>query len=95
MKNTLTCVYCGESYPEETPSHGTQILTDHIKICDKHPLRASEAKVVRLRTALAALVGGSTRTELEAMEMALRLLPAPENDKAVMINAIHVLIETE
>lgn len=35
---TLTCVYCGTEYPEGTPPHGSQILTNHIEICPKHPL---------------------------------------------------------
>jgi len=88
MPKTLTCVYCGMAYPEGTPPHGAQILTDHIKVCEKHPMR-------KLRDALAGLVGASTKEELEAMELALRSLPAPEVDKVAMINAIHVLIETE
>lgn len=52
MPNTLTCVYCGMAYPEGTPPHGSQILTDHIRVCEKHPLRAAEAKIERLRAAL-------------------------------------------
>jgi len=40
--NTLTCVYCGHEYPEGTPPHGAQILTDHIRVCEKHPLRLCE-----------------------------------------------------
>lgn len=46
--NTLTCVYCGMAYPEGTPPHGSKILTDHIKICEKHPLRESENRIVEL-----------------------------------------------
>jgi hypothetical protein len=38
MNNILTCVYCGMAYPEGTPPHGSKILTDHIKICEKHPM---------------------------------------------------------
>ena len=37
--NTLTCVYCGMAYPEGTPPHGARILTEHIKVCEKHPMR--------------------------------------------------------
>lgn len=54
--------------------------------------RALEAE--KVRAALAALVGVNTRTELEQMEMELRSLPAPAQDKANAINAIHVLLAT-
>ncbi|MFH1759809.1 MAG: hypothetical protein ABIA63_01785 [bacterium] len=87
MSNTLTCVYCGMAYPEGTPPHGTKILTDHIKVCEKHPMR-------KLREALVNLVGASTKEELKAMELVLRATPGIEQDKIVMINAIHVLLET-
>ena len=51
--NSLTCVYCGMAYPEGTPPYGSQVLTDHIKVCEKHPLRAAEATIAKLRAALA------------------------------------------
>ena len=44
-KNSLTCVYCGEAYPPGSPTHGASVLTEHIKTCTKHPLRAAEARV--------------------------------------------------
>jgi hypothetical protein len=94
MGNVLTCVYCGMAYPEGTPPHGAQVLTDHIKVCEKHPLREAEAKIARLRRALVGLIGAETRDELEQMEAVMRLVPAPDADKAVSINAIHVLLET-
>ena len=71
------------------------MLTDHIKVCEKHPMREAEAKIAKLRSALAALIGASTKEELEAMEVALRLMPAPAKDKAAMIDAINVLIDIE
>lgn len=94
MSNTLTCVYCGMAYPEGTPPHGAQVLTDHIKVCEKHPMREAEAKIAKLRRALIGLVGAETRDELEQMEVMMRLVPAPDADKAVSINAIHALLET-
>jgi len=48
----------------------------------------------RLRGALAALVGSGDVAELRAMELAVRQLPASDEDRAVTINAIHVLIAT-
>jgi hypothetical protein len=87
MSNTLTCVYCGHAYPEGTPPHGSQILTDHIKVCEKHPMR-------KLRCALVCLVGVDGKEDLEKLEAMMRLMPAPDADKAVTINAIHALLET-
>lgn len=87
MSNTLTCVYCGMAYPEGTPPHSSKVLTDHIKVCEKHPM-------AKLRKALADMVGASTKEELEQMELALRAMPGIEQDKVVAINAIHALLET-
>lgn len=90
----LTCVYCGHEYPQDTPAHGSQILTDHIKLCEKHPMRKAESDITMLRSALVGLIGADGKEELQAMEAAIRLLPAPEADKAVSINAIHALLST-
>lgn len=46
----------------------------------------------RLRAALVGLVGVDTREELEQLEAVLRLMPAPMEDKAAMIDAIHALL---
>jgi hypothetical protein len=83
----LTCVYCGHEYPQDTPAHGNKVLTDHIRVCAKHPMRKAEADIVLLRTALIGLI-------LEQTELLMRSMPAPEEDKAVSINAIHALLAT-
>ena len=93
-QNVLTCVYCGEAYPEGTPPHGSQILTDHIRVCKKHPLREAEKKIKKLREALIGLVGASDKNELEGMEMVIRMVDAPSADKVAMVDAIHAIIET-
>lgn len=49
---TLTCVYCGHAYPPGSPAHGAQVLTDHIKVCPKHPLTKANERVVELYEAL-------------------------------------------
>ena len=41
----LTCVYCGHEYPQATPAWGDKVLTDHIKVCPKHPMRELERKI--------------------------------------------------
>jgi hypothetical protein len=90
----LTCVYCGHEYPQDTPAHGNQVLTEHIKVCDRHPMRKAESDIAMLRSALVGLIGADTEPELRQMEATIRLLPASEADKAVSINAIHALLET-
>ena len=95
MENrVVTCVYCGHEYPNQTPTSGADVLTAHIKVCPKHPLRKAEADIALLRAALIGLIGGETKAELEGMELAMRAIPAPEADKAVSINAIHALLAT-
>lgn len=93
-RNILTCVYCGMAYPEGTPPHGAQILTDHIKICKMHPMRKAEAHVALLRKAIVGLVGAESIEELNQMEFVLRSTSAPASDKAAAIDAIHALLET-
>lgn len=88
----LTCVYCGHEYPQDTPAWGNAVLTEHIRTCEAHPMRAVEADRDRLRKALVGLVGASEPDELRAMEVAMRMLPAPDEDKAATINAIHALL---
>jgi|GEM_PF-1548099 len=90
----LTCVYCGQEYPQDTPAHGSQVLTEHIRNCPSHPLRKAESDITLLRSALVGLIGVSTEQELRQMETIMRSLIAPDQDKAASINAIHALLET-
>ena len=91
----LTCVYCGHEYPQDTPAAGSEVLTEHIKTCARHPMRKAEADIALLRSALAGVIGADSPDELRQMEAAMRVLPAPEEDKAVSINAIHALLATQ
>lgn len=90
----LTCVYCGHEYRQDTPAHGSQVLTDHISTCDKHPMAKTVREHAMLRAALVGLVGADSKDDLQGLEAAMRLMPAPEADKAVTINAIHALLAT-
>ena len=90
----LTCVYCGHEYPQETPAWGNNVLTEHIKVCEKHPMRQAEATIITLRSALVGLVGSDDPKTLDGIEAAMRLLPAPDADKAATINAIDALRKT-
>lgn len=91
----LTCVYCGHQYPQDAPAHGTQVLTEHIRICPKHPLRQAQCDLALVRGALAGLVGEHDPVKLGAMEVAVRALPAPDQDKAAMLQAIHALLNSQ
>lgn len=90
----ITCVYCGHEYPQSTPASGSEVLIAHIKICPAHPMRKAEADIALLRSALVGLVGADSEDELLGMESSMRLLPAPAEDKAVAIDAIHALLAT-
>ena len=90
----LTCVYCGHEYPQDTPAAGSQVLTEHIKVCERHPMRKAEGDIALLRGALVGLIGADGEDDLRQMEATMRLLPAPDADKAVSINAIHALLAT-
>lgn len=94
-KEVVTCVYCGHAYENGTPTSGADILTAHIRVCEKHPLRKSEAQVARLRGALEGFVGASSAEDLRGMESMLRLAPAPAEDKAKAIDAIHALLSLQ
>lgn len=90
--SVVTCVYCGHEYPEGTPTAKHELLTTHIKTCEKHPMRQAEERIERLRKALSGLIGAETKEELEAMEVAMRIMPGIEADKIAGINAIHALL---
>ncbi len=49
---TLTCVYCGHAYPPGAPDHGSEVLTEHIKKCEKHPMREALDALDRLETVI-------------------------------------------
>lgn len=89
----LTCVYCGHQYPQGTPAAGDKVLTDHIRECEKHPMRAVVEQNQRLRKALSGVIGCKSQDELRQMEAGIRLVCAPDQDKTDILNAIHVLLE--
>lgn len=47
-ERVLTCVYCGHAYPPGSPTHGSDTLTEHIKVCEKHPLREALDALARI-----------------------------------------------
>ena len=91
----LTCVYCGHEYPAGTPASGADVqeLTDHIKVCQQHPLRQAEKKISKLRAALIGMVGESEESELLNMKCAISNT-APCEETFALIDAIDALLET-
>ena len=90
----LTCVYCGQAYPQDTPAHGSSVLTEHIKVCPAHPMRKAESDIQMLRAALVGLIGAGEKAELLSMEAAIRIIPGEEADKVAALNAVHALLLT-
>ncbi len=54
QSRVVSCVYCGHQYPDGTPQSQSDLLTAHIKVCDKHPLRVVEAERDDLQRQLSA-----------------------------------------
>lgn len=52
----LRCAFCGEPYPDGTPTHKHESLAAHIRICQSHPVgienRSLRAENEALRSAL-------------------------------------------
>ena len=90
----LTCVYCGHEYPQDTPASGSEVLTEHIKVCEQHPMRKAERDITLLRSALAGLIGADTERELREMEAAVLVIPDPDGNATVALNGIHALLAT-
>lgn len=91
----LTCVYCGMEYPQNTPASGSAVLTDHIRICSKHPLRKAEETIAKLRKAVEGFVGASDPKELEAMKATMMTMVAITHNPDIQkgIDAINALLE--
>ena len=57
-------------------------------------LTNAEQKVVALRRALAGLLGVKREEDLLQIELGLAVIPAPDEDKKAMFEAINVMRET-
>lgn len=61
----ITCVYCGHEYPAGTPPHGNELLTAHIAVCEKHPMKAVIEDRDRLLAACQAVVAAAQQADSE------------------------------
>lgn len=83
-QRVLTCAFCGDVYPPNTPSTNDDALTAHVKTCAKHPMREVEARADRAEKLAAAwdrvyrtrdaYHQHSRTSEWDAFEAALRAL---------------------
>jgi hypothetical protein len=100
----MTCLECGDDYAEELdgPAAGARGAVGDRPTGRATPQSSGTPSAIanvaaqrdKLRAALAALVGVDGREDLEQMEVVMRLMAAPAQDKAVTIDAIHALIAT-
>jgi hypothetical protein len=44
-RQSVTCAFCGQEYPQGTPRHGDGALTEHIATCEQHPMRGLERQL--------------------------------------------------
>ena len=72
--------------------HSDMVFTEAKELIEAvHDLQET---IVLLRGALVGLVGSDDKEELEKMEVFLRVSPAPMEDKASTIDAIHAIVKT-
>jgi hypothetical protein len=89
----VTCVYCGQAYPEGTPTHGAQILKDHIRMCPEHPMRELEEQNRILKKALLVLLNMDKNKTLEnCRNITLKFDKLSDSQKNSIIDAIDLLI---
>lgn len=90
----VTRVVMPSETPMPTPDEMTIERLERERDEARQQLRKAEVDMALLRNALAGMVGASDKAELEQMELAVRVLPAPESDKIASLNVIHALLAT-
>jgi len=48
----IICIYCSSLFKGQTLDSTAELIRDHHKTCEKHPLRRAEGKIVKLTKAL-------------------------------------------
>lgn len=96
---TLVQTSCMQAEIDELRQENAAVMRNNNELLDQRfglmeQVGTLNAENARLRSALVGLIGADSEQELRQMEATMRLLPAPEEDKAVSINAIHALLAT-
>ena len=68
----VTCAYCGQEYPDGTPTSQNEALTEHIKNCEKHPMRDLEAVIASYQEELRSIVNLRDNGEMSLSFLAAR-----------------------
>ncbi len=80
------CAYCGAEYPLDDDA--ATLVSEHIKTCEKHPMRAVEARAAELQAALTAAINMNIEKNAEVARLTAELAAANEDaerlDKLVM-----------
>lgn len=84
----LGCNACSEVASKNADEFAAALVL----VVNSTPILVEE--VTRLRAVLMRLIGVDSKEELQAMEAMIRIAPAPAEDKAAMIDAIHVLLKS-
>lgn len=83
---------CGPLWPVNWREEAQDLA--HVAHTAKERTQAAERKADVLRKALIALVGADTPEDLKQLDATIRMLPLPESDRAITINAIQALLQT-
>lgn len=80
--------------PAGNPSMGQQGVDRPYPRVPKAPDAEGRGGHSAFALCLGRMVGSSEKAELEQMELAVRVIPAPEADRIANLNAIHALLAT-
>lgn len=83
---------CGPLWPVTWREEAQDLA--HVAHTANERTSAAKRKVQVLRKALIALVGADTPEDLKQLEATIRMLPVPDSDRAITINAIQALLQT-
>lgn len=80
---TLRCAFCGEAYPPGTPATQHQLLTEHVLVCAKHPMREVVAEKLKAMDALRETVQelAAVRRENDRLNAELRIAQGDDGDE--------------
>lgn len=81
----MTCAFCGQAYGPGTPAHGAEVLTQHIRICAKHPQRNVERIARNLLNGALKMIGAETADELRGIKV---MMAAMARDDAAVIENV-------
>lgn len=79
----VTCVFCGLAYGPGTPTHGAEVLVEHIRVCKKHPMRHVESVARKLLDGAMTMMAAETIDDAREMRKGLAVLCVSGNRDAI------------